>query len=289
VVQHEGAAISMYNFSLETGAMSKVPTHAWFPTGFFDEVDPAPANEGWLPECDGGGAWVFGRKGDGYVALYSARRVKWMRDDRFDDDPALAGPGKVKDGPFITTELRAEEGSNTWVCAVGTKAQYGSFTAFTEAVRQSYLHISGIGSLNQMECTFDMPRGVDATVGGYRLELFDRDDVARVDGEAIDLSAFPRFQNKYVSGRTAGRVEWDETSYRIAHPELRLWFEHNIQSATRTLGPRQAPTKPKVSVNAPGGIAVGAAARGIAVELKPVDTSAPARSRRRRFRLESSP
>ena len=280
VVQHRDAAIVAYDFGIGHGTYSDTPTHAWFPTGFFDEVDPRPASEEWLPERDGGGTWVFGRKDDGYIALYSARRVKWVRDSRFDGDPTADGTGQVGADVFTTTELRAEDGSNIWVCAIGSAARYGSFDAFKRGVRDAYLHISGVGSLNQLQCTFDMPPGRDATIGGYRLELFYDDDEARVDGRKMETDSFPRFENKYVAGRQQGRVAWGERSYRIAHDKLGHWVEHDLASVERRLSDRIAiqPAKP-------------GAARGVLpiAGRAPLPTEAvttPAQAgRRARFRL----
>ena len=193
VVQDEDAAIIAYDFGIGHGTYSEMRTHAWFPTGFFDEVDPWPQTKSGCPTRRRRhlGVWPQGR----YVALYSARRVQWIRDARFDGDPTADGTGKVGADVFTTTELRAEEGSNIWVCAIGSATRYGSFDAFKRGVRDAYLHISGVGSLNQLQCTFDMPPGRDATIGGYRLELFYDDDEARVNGREMETDNFPRFEN----------------------------------------------------------------------------------------------
>lgn len=286
VVQFRDAAIAIYNFDAEHGAFSKTLTHAWFPTAFFDEVDPAPGGDGWHAERGDGGSWVFGRKGAGYVALYSARRVKWVRDARFDADPRPGADGTMGQGPFVTTELRADEGSNIWVCAIGSETRYGSFAAFMRAIRDSYLHVSGVGSPNQLQCTFDMPAGRDATVGGFRLELFDGDERGKVNGQTLPLGDFPRFENRYVEGATPGRVDAGETSYRIRHPLLDLWIEHDIANHVRTPGPPQATRK----IAQPARVARTAfldrpPAPGRAA-APPSPTTAAA-ARRRRFRLDT--
>src|SRR5262249_24372063 len=152
-----------------------------------------------LSERAGSGTWVFARKGEGYIALFSARKVYWKRDGRFDDDPAPPpASGKMKDGRVTSTELRAEEGSNIWICVIGNATRNGTFGGFKEAVRDSYLNISGVSSLNQLECTFDVPRGRAPFAGGFRLELFDSDEEAHIDGKRLDLDEFPRFENRYV-------------------------------------------------------------------------------------------
>ena len=76
------------------------------------------------------------------------RRVRWLRDQRFANDPDPLDPDRtIGQGRFTSTELRADDGSNIWVCAVGTRAQFGSFAAFVALVQQAYLNFSGIGSL----------------------------------------------------------------------------------------------------------------------------------------------
>jgi len=85
-------------------------THAWFPTEHFDEVRRL-------------GNWTFGRRGDGYVALWSWRAVTWR-------DPAPNPMGLTK--PY---DLVAAGGAdNVWVSQVGDAATYGSFAAFMDEV-----------------------------------------------------------------------------------------------------------------------------------------------------------
>jgi hypothetical protein len=280
IVQYLESAIVAYDFGTKHRTYSKTPTQAWFPTQFFDDVQPPALDESWLPERDGGGTWVFGRKGDGYVALYSARRVKWVRDRRFEDDPE---GGSIPDRTaFTSTKLRADDGSNIWVCAIGSKARYASFDAFMRAIRGARLEVGGIGSPNQLHCTFEMPAGTTAASGGYRLELF-YEDGARVDGQPLAVNDFPRFENKYVAGAKPGRVNWGEKAYRIQQPQLGLWVDHDVAAATRTLGPlqlqpagRRSQSSTRVETPAWSG-PPGA----------PAVTMRVGRSRRRRFRLDS--
>ncbi|MEP7346487.1 MAG: hypothetical protein ABI877_14545, partial [Gemmatimonadaceae bacterium] len=192
VVQHRSVTIAAYNFPAQRSEFSATFTHAWFPAEFFDEVTPAPENEDLLPEREGGGTWVFGRRKDGYVALCSARRVKWVRDNRFNDDPDPFSDQTMGQGRFMSTELRAEDGSNIWVCAIGSRAQFGSFQSFAAKVRASYLHLSGIGELGQLQCTFDMPEATGTDEPGFRWELFFSDDQAHLNGAAQEMDNYPR-------------------------------------------------------------------------------------------------
>ena len=240
VAQHRSVTIVAYDFPLNRSEFSATYSHAWFPAEFFDQVVPDPHDEEFLPERDGGGTWVFGRKDDGYVALCSARRVKWLRDQRFKDDPDPNTPGKTMgEGRFTTTELRAEDGSNIWICAIGNRSQFGSFETFMAKVGEAYVHFSGIGAVGQLQCTFDMPEAAGTEEPGFRWELFFGDDEAHLDGEVRALDEYPRFEGRYVEGRSKGRVEWREPAYRIVHPVTGLWVSHDTLRAQRDTSPLQ--------------------------------------------------
>ena len=89
-------------------------THAYFPQEHFDEV---------VTE----GHWTFGRKGDGYVALWSWRPVRWR-----DHDPAKVFTHGLTQ-PF---DLVADGGAdNVWIVEVGDADKWKSFDAFRAAVR----------------------------------------------------------------------------------------------------------------------------------------------------------
>ena len=63
------------------------------------------------------GHWTFGRKGDGYIALYSST------------EPVL-----LKDFRNIECDLKADSPCNIWVCELGDAAHWQSFDAFRNAV-----------------------------------------------------------------------------------------------------------------------------------------------------------
>jgi hypothetical protein len=88
-------------------------THAYFPKHTFDEVIQK-------------GSWVLGRKGDGYIALYSGQPVKWQKDEQ----------GKEND-------LVAEGRQNFWICEMGSKDRYGSFLQFTNAMTTASMENQG--------------------------------------------------------------------------------------------------------------------------------------------------
>jgi hypothetical protein len=128
-------------------------SHAYFPRAAFDEVEAR-------------GHWTFGRKGDGYVALYSQTPARAVGED----------------------ELRADAPSNVWLCEMGDAARWGSFAAFVDAVSAAPVaHPAPLavvyGSPFQGEVRF-----------GWTGPL-------TVAGEEVPLSGYPRFDNPYC--RTA--------------------------------------------------------------------------------------
>ena len=88
-------------------------THAYFPTERFDEVRQV-------------GGWTFGRKGDGFVALWSWRPTEWRT-----HDPAATFTNGLTQ-PFDLVALGGAH--NVWVSEVGDAGRWGSFDAFVAAV-----------------------------------------------------------------------------------------------------------------------------------------------------------
>ncbi|MCD8183191.1 MAG: hypothetical protein LUE99_08975 [Bacteroides sp.] len=89
-------------------------SHAYFPVNDFDEVHVS-------------GSWIFGRKEDGYVALYSRNAAELKADDR----------GEI-------CEFLAKGRQNIWICKTGSKSQWGSFSKFIEAVSAAAFHNDGL-------------------------------------------------------------------------------------------------------------------------------------------------
>ena len=102
--QHKNVAICIYNNPVNDGLDL---THAYFPREAFDEVI----------EKD---QWIFGKKGKGYVALYSQHSTEWLSDNE-----------------GITNDLVVAGRKNIWVCEVGSASEWGSFNKFVEAISQS--------------------------------------------------------------------------------------------------------------------------------------------------------
>lgn len=123
-VQHDNTTISIYAPQYPASGVDGPDgyagyTHAMFPTERFDQV----------VRRDG---WTFGRKGDGYVALWSWRPTRWRA-----IDPAVAQPGDLTQ----RYELVANGGpDNVWVTHVGRAADHQGvpdpFAAFVDVVAE---------------------------------------------------------------------------------------------------------------------------------------------------------
>jgi hypothetical protein len=224
IVQHENAAIIAYNVPAKQREFSGTQTHAWFPKDRFDETRKQDASDG---------TWFFGRKdtidvdtakkvGSGYVALFSAHRCDWTNED-----------GNAWNGK----EILASGGSNIYVCMVGNEAEFGTFDVFVQKILAAHLNISGVGSANGLECTFDVPdKG--------RLELFYDDAKGRFDGEDLAVDEFPRFENRYVRSSRDGEVDWQSRKYQFVHSPTGLTVTHDLDRLDRVLT-RQSDPGPK--------------------------------------------
>ncbi|MFK7694327.1 hypothetical protein [Paenibacillus sp. HJGM_3] len=88
-------------------------THCYFPAKDMDEIFEA-------------GKWIFGRKNDAYVALYSLKPYT-----------------KTKTGKYKDRELLCLEKRNIWLIEAGDRESYGSFEAFIQAVSTTGLTEQG--------------------------------------------------------------------------------------------------------------------------------------------------
>ncbi|OUP32616.1 hypothetical protein [Bacteroides sp. An19] len=89
-------------------------THGYFPVQEFDEVHIS-------------GSWIFGRKGNGYVALYSQNTPELTTDFR-----------------GVLCDFRAQGRQNIWICETGSQSQWDSFSRFIEAVSTASIDADGL-------------------------------------------------------------------------------------------------------------------------------------------------
>ncbi len=156
VAQYKNVLVACYRASRMPGIYMTNKlffTHAWFPADAFDEVIEK-------------GGWVFGRKGDGYVALYSANGYRWQ--EKGDD------AGK---------EIIAPGRKNTWICECGRKKDNGSFNRFIDTISSSRLRITG----NSM--IYESPSAGTISFGWRK--------AFKVNNTRVTLNNFPRYDNPY--------------------------------------------------------------------------------------------
>jgi hypothetical protein len=157
--------------------------HALFPRDGFDEVQEA-------------GNWVFGKKGEGYVALGSQNPVYWA--------------------PGNSYELRTDVTENVWVVELSSSADWPSFQGFVDAVTAAELTFGG-------QITYESP-----SVG--RVEVAWEGPMV-VAGSPVDLGPYRRWDNAHcvqefgtgvtiVNGVTSRLVlDFDEVERRWEAPE----------------------------------------------------------------------
>lgn len=238
IVQQGGAAIIMYKPKAFQLALFGHRTHAWFPKAAFDqnadrddwEEYNSPSRPGPFPtpmpavnttakppiipsltpvpsvnsNVDSG-AWIFGRVGDSYVALYSGQK-----------------PEMISTGDWANREIMAEGKRNVFILQVGSKDEFGSYINFKRRVLSARIHINGLHwAPADFQCSYDVP-------GGKRLELHYDEDKVRYAGFELTDDEFPRCDNPYA------QVAWQQNKYVIQHAGHSL--THNIAKAQRRTG-----------------------------------------------------
>ena len=126
-------------------------THAFFPVSGFDEV--------WQE-----GSWTCGRKGKGYVALYSANPTVWEDDGEYH----LDAPGET----------------NVFIVEMGSEPDNGTFHEFVQSVLAAPVTVGDT-------VVYESPSVGRVEVGW--------EGPMTVAGDNIDLGPFPRWQNDYAS------------------------------------------------------------------------------------------
>jgi hypothetical protein len=170
-------------------------THAYFPTERFDEVRRT-------------GGWTFGRRGDGYVALWSWRPTEWRT-----HDPSVTFTNGLTE-PF---DLVAPGGAdNVWIAEVGSAARWGSFDAFVAEVSASPVSVRDLGA-----DAAGVSRGFDVS---YRSPTegtmtFSWTGPLTVDGVAVPLHGADRFRNRF------GTTALGDTTMDIADGPARLTLD----------------------------------------------------------------
>jgi hypothetical protein len=160
---------------------------------------------------------VFGRKGDGYVGLYSERVPRWRP----------APEGTFTHGLTEPFDVVAEGGpDNVWIVEVGRKADSGSFGEFRDALLAAPVEITHAES----EPVQHRVRFVSPSQGAlvYSVVQGSPGNVT-VDGKATRLRNYPRFDTPWTDARfQARRFEIQEDGAR-----LELDFDRSIREASK--------------------------------------------------------
>ena len=171
-VQIKNVNITLYNIKPIFPALY-VPiknfyTHAWFPKDKFDEV---------VEKQD----WIFARKGDAYLGLYSFQPYFWNT-----EEVDVEGFNIPKNELDIDRDVIALGKQNAWITQLGRKADDGSFEEFMQQILAAKLTF-GTG----MQVEFDSPgNGLIQVAWNGPLTL---------DGEPIEINGYPRYDNPYVT------------------------------------------------------------------------------------------
>jgi hypothetical protein len=164
---------------------------AYFPKWAFDEVVTK-------------GHWVFGRKGDGYVGLYSYFKAFWQENG---------------------IELRVLGKQNFYIVEMGSRSENGSFEAFTSALTNA--GIDATIKWRGFDVKYQSPSQGLVSVGW--------DGPMTVNGSPVDIGPYKRFDNRYCSqefGTEKTVIDFDGKS-------LELDFANAMRTYYKTgTGPR---------------------------------------------------
>ncbi len=219
--QHENVTIQIYApqyIARSSGIVSAISryqpyTHAFFPQDRFDEVVQD-------------GNWVFGRRGDGYVALYSHRAPAFLD---------YTGTGFATDGMTKPFDLRADGGpDNVWIAECASASEWsGDFAAFRAALANARVDVVSLGAPRPgtqsagFSVTFESP--------SQGLVRFGWNEPLTVGGSEVEIADYPRFDNPWAKQAFGTRrvLVMDEPSLATGHG---VWidFERGVR---RTFGP----------------------------------------------------
>ncbi|MCA9771081.1 MAG: putative metal-binding motif-containing protein [Myxococcales bacterium] len=170
IAQHEDVALILYNPVLNWPIdlfPENANTHAVFPFDRFDETETV-------------GNWTFGRKGTGYIGLYSH------------------GPNFVPTtGRYANREIVAPGKRQLWICEIGDALEDGSFGDFIDRVSAQAVTFGGPPDY---ATTYASDMGVLA---------FDWTGPFTVDGAPEPITGYPRYDNPFT------HVDWMDRRFEI--------------------------------------------------------------------------
>ncbi|HOU01999.1 MAG TPA: hypothetical protein PLL94_01795 [Bacteroidales bacterium] len=141
-------------------------THAYFPRNAFDEVIEK-------------GNWIFGKKGDGYIALYSRNPTEWNEKEE-------------------NADLIAKGRGNIWIVEMGSKTDWKDFSRFVTAISKAKVNCEGLNVIYNSPSLGEMKYGWSKDF--------------QVKGEIIPLDDYLRFDNPF--SRTEFASDKVEINYK---------------------------------------------------------------------------
>lgn len=158
-------------------------THAYFPKWAFDEIVEVPAKDG--------GGWIFGKAGNGYVALYSHLPYEWQTQ-----------------GPDAGQEIIVLGMRPVWILQLGRSSVDGSFDKFIQTITEAEIEV------NDLDVTYQAP-------GIGRLQ-FNWNEPLTVDGEEVPLRDYPRWMNPYT------QTAFDSKEFIFEYNGMKLILDFNV-------------------------------------------------------------
>ena len=145
-------------------------THAFFPQDHFDEVVQR-------------GGWTIGRRGDGYIALWSHRPTVWRT-----YDPAVVATRELVKPFDLVAEGSAQ---NVWIVEVAQRADAGDFDTFVDAIATAPVEVVRPGG---SEGNGQRARYVSPSQGEL---VFSANQGLIVDGEPVRIKDHPRLDSPW--------------------------------------------------------------------------------------------
>lgn len=209
-VQQKNVLIALYNLPAEQppGPKTIVPPDA----AGNAMPSPSPSEDTLVPrtltvfrralfdEVSQSGHWTFARHGQAYLALWSREPVTWS------ERGVLNGEGLIAEGR-----------QNIWICQLGREAVNGPFAAWRAQIAAAPLTVSGL------DVNYHAP-GVGELAVGW-------DDPLRLDGRAIPLGDYARFDNPYCVS------PYGSSRYEISHAGHRLVLDFTTGERIETFTP----------------------------------------------------
>ncbi len=152
-------------------------SHAYFPRDAFDEIAEDKH-------------WIFARKGNGYIALYSQHQFQWRANEQGERD-----------------ELRVTSPNNIWICELGSRDDSKSFSRFRKAVAAAKI------SCNSLDVQYRSPSLGDISFG-WQAPFYS-------GGQPVALHDYKRFDNPYCQSKFTDPI----VHIKRGQEELRLDFK----------------------------------------------------------------